>query len=95
MVRQFKSDRQRKAVMSKKRQGIVSCIRHAVGLEMSPAEKDKIMKAYEKEIKADKRLIRAGKDMPSTWLGEALTVTGKIRLRNDQKFLDRLRKKKK
>lgn len=89
----FKSDRQRKAVMSKKKRGIVSCIRHAVGLEMSPEERKDIIKAYEKEIKADKRLIKAGKDMPSTLLGEALTVTGRIRLRNDQKFLGRLKKR--
>ncbi|NOQ37598.1 hypothetical protein GQ472_01795 [archaeon] len=93
----FKSDRQRKAVMSKVKngQGLVSAVRKAVGLEMSADERKRLIKAYEREIEADKRLIKAGKDLPSTLLGEALTVTGKIRLRNDQKFLDRLRKKRK
>lgn len=90
----FKSDRQRKAVMAKTRghRGVMACIRRAVGLEMSDEERKGLMKAYEKEIRADRRLIKAGKDMPSTLLGDALKVTGQVRLRNDQKFLDRLKR---
>ena len=92
----FKSKRQRQAVMSKlnatrPRQHFITSVKKALGFKDKKYSTDNLIKTYETEISADQQLINAGKNMPKTLIGEALKMTGKIRLHNDEYYLKKLK----
>ena len=97
----FKSRRQQKAVMrqlqkqnSSPKQHFLTSLKKAMGMKQSIKSNTKLVDTYEKEVTADKQLIRAGNEMPKSLVGEALKMTGKIRLHNDQYYLNRLKEQK-
>ena len=81
-------------VKSKGKGRLVPAVRSAVGLDISSEDRDRLIQACRRDIKADRHLIAVGMKMPSTLpsvlLGTAISATGNVRLEYDRKSLARL-----